>query len=234
MDKIIVFDIWADYAHIKKPYTTTSPITYSIPTRTVITGILGAILGIPKNKNNVILNSDDCSISLRIINPIKKVMVAQNLIDTKTAKYYARMKQRTQIRFEYLKESKYRIYVMLKNDELYRELRDKLVGHESYYTISVGLSENLANFDYIGEYDYELIRQETEIDSVISLDKVNEEDIVFEGDKEYFTERIAIDMLEDREVTKYSDVLFERNGKKIKVRDIECYELENQERVVFM
>ena len=234
MDKIIVFDIWADYAHIKKPYTTTSPITYSIPTRTVITGILGAILGIPKNKNNIIFNSDVCNISLKIINPVKKVMIAQNLINTKTAKHMARIKDRTQIKFEYLKESKYRVYVMIEDDKLYSQLRDRLVEHESYYTISIGLSENLANYSYVGEYDYETIRDESDIDSIINLDKVNEEDIVFEGEKEYFTERIAVDMLENREVTKYSDILFERNGSTIKVLDIEYCKLENEEKIVFI
>ena len=52
MSKIIIFDIWGDYAHFKKPYTTTSPLTYSIPSRTALTGIIGAIMGIRKDKNN--------------------------------------------------------------------------------------------------------------------------------------------------------------------------------------
>ena len=81
MSKVIVFDIWGNYAHFRKPYTTTSPLTYSIPSRTVLTGIIGAIMGIEKGKNNEILNYSNCNLSLKILNPIKKVLINQNLIN---------------------------------------------------------------------------------------------------------------------------------------------------------
>ena len=51
MKKVLVFDIWSEYGHFKKPYTTTSPLTFSIPSRTALTGIIGAILGIEKGMN---------------------------------------------------------------------------------------------------------------------------------------------------------------------------------------
>ena len=112
MSKIIIFDIWGDYAHFKKPYTTTSPLTYSIPSRTALTGIIGAIMGIRKDKNNEDLNYSKCNLSIRIMNPIKKTIINQNLINTKTAEKMSRMKSkggRTQIRIENLKDVKYNL-----------------------------------------------------------------------------------------------------------------------------
>ena len=47
-DKLLVFDIGSEYGHFRKFNTTTSPLTYSIPTRPAITGLLGAILGIER------------------------------------------------------------------------------------------------------------------------------------------------------------------------------------------
>ena len=50
-EKYLVFDISASYGHFKKPYTTTSPLTYSIPTRTAVTGIIAAMLGLGKEEH---------------------------------------------------------------------------------------------------------------------------------------------------------------------------------------
>ena len=46
--EILIFDIQSEYGHFRKYNTTTSPLTYSIPTRTAIAGILGAILGMER------------------------------------------------------------------------------------------------------------------------------------------------------------------------------------------
>jgi CRISPR-associated protein Cas5h len=44
--KVLVFDITSDYAHFRKPYTTTSALTYSVPPRTAIVGLVGNIIGV--------------------------------------------------------------------------------------------------------------------------------------------------------------------------------------------
>ena len=46
--ELLIFDIRGEYGHFRKYNTTTSPLTYSIPTRTAIAGILGAILGMER------------------------------------------------------------------------------------------------------------------------------------------------------------------------------------------
>jgi len=57
VEKYLVFDISASYGHFKKPYTTTSPLTYSIPTRTAVSGIIAAVLGFGKKTTRSILQS---------------------------------------------------------------------------------------------------------------------------------------------------------------------------------
>lgn len=232
MEKVLIFDVWADYAHFKKPYTTTSPITYSIPSRTTLTGLLGAILGIEKNKNNVELSPEEISIGLKILKPIKKVMVGHNLIDTKTAKYMAQMKNRTQIKFEYIKEPRYRIYVS--GGKYYDELRRFLENHESSYTLSLGLAQCLANFEYIGEVEGTLKEGSCEIDSVLPLEGLHPNQVEIKDGLELFSDRFAKKMKEDREVLEYSDVLFERNGKPVSIKEIEYLELSNGENIKFL
>ena len=59
----------------------------------------------------------------------------------------------------------------------------------------------------------------------------------FEEGKEYFSEVMPGEMGEEREVTDYSEILFERNGKSIKAKARELWEVENGgriERIVFL
>ena len=44
----IIFDVYGEYGHFRKFNTTTSPLTYSIPTPSAIFGLLGAVLGIER------------------------------------------------------------------------------------------------------------------------------------------------------------------------------------------
>ena len=48
--KCLVFDIKGDYGHFKKYYTTSSPLTFSIPPRTTVSGMIGALIGLDKEE----------------------------------------------------------------------------------------------------------------------------------------------------------------------------------------
>ncbi len=82
-DKLLVFDIGSEYGHFRKFNTTTSPLTYSIPTRPAIAGLLGAILGIERElsagkfRDGVmpiaeVFTKEKARIGVQLINPVKK------------------------------------------------------------------------------------------------------------------------------------------------------------------
>jgi CRISPR-associated protein Cas5h len=215
-DKFLVFDIWSQYAHFKKPYTTTSPLTFSLPPRTVISGILAAIAGIDKNEYISCFSKDLSDIAIGIRKPVKKVRIAENLINTKES--MTRIFSRTQIRIEFLKNPKYRVYFNHSCVEIYNKLKKMLENHASFYTVSLGLSENLANYEYIGEF--ESIKKDLEeqvfISSVIPLDVLKKSKLLITDEAEYFTENIPVEMTEQRKTIQFREVLFERNAKRIK------------------
>lgn len=234
MSKIILFDIWGDYAHFRKPYTTTSPLTYAFPPRTAITGIIGAILGLEKEKNNQALDSSQCNIAIKMLHPLKKTIISENFIDTKRAVLMSRIKGRTQIRIEFLKDVRYRIYIGIFNNEMHNKLKKMLQAHTSIFTVSLGISESIANFRFIGEYQYAKKQGDADIDSVIVMDEIKKESIKLEEEKEYFTDRFPMDMKENREVSRYSDILFERKCRKIKVRNCSYITVENNENIIWL
>jgi len=244
LNKIIVFDVWAEYAHFRKYYTTTSPLTFSVPPRTAICGLIGAIAGLSKAENEYLkyFPFEEAKIGLRILSPIKKTIVAQNLIHTKNAKGAGMnlITQRTQIRFEFLKLPKYRIYFAYfgKNEKLL-ELKNLLSEHKSIYTPVLGLSENLANFSFVGEFEIEqkISRDFVLLNSVIPLNQTTENGISFDYDAEYFSERQPLMLNIERVTEKYDDIIFERNGRPVKVKTKNgYYEIngEEKEKIVFI
>lgn len=247
--KILVFDIWGDYAHFRRGYTTTSPLTFSIPPRTALCGLIGAILGLEKGNNEYLkhFTLDKARIGLRLFNsnPVKKTITAENLINTKEAEGIGMnlIGERTQIRFEFLKDPMYRIYFWHKDNDLYTKLKINLLEHKSVYTPCLGLSENIANFKFIGEFDILLKNPEIEflqIHSVLPVEKVLEKNgINFNFKGEYFSLRLPVELNQKRIVTKYSDVLFERNGNPIEAKMKEpCFVIRydggKEEQIVFI
>jgi len=232
IEKVLVFDVWGDYAHYRRFYTTTSPLTFPIPTRTALCGLIGAIIGLD-NKENRYLDSfslDYAYIGIKLDekHPLKKVIIAQNLIDTKKSKGVGMnlIANRTQIRFELIKNPKYRIYFYHRDENIYNKLRDYLGSHLSVYTPCLGLSENIANFKYVGEFSAKE-KIETgivQISTILPKENISDnEGIVFKENKEYFSIKIPIEMNTDRVVTKYGDVIFERNGQHIETKLKESY-----------
>lgn len=191
MDKVIAFDLWGDYAHFRKHYTTTSPLTFSIPPRTTLCGLLAAIIGLDKLDYLNYFSDKDASIGVQLLSNVKKVTLAENLIDTKKAgKLMNQIRQRTQIRFELLKDPKYRIFVNHKTPSIHLKLKEMLQEHKTVYTLCLGLSELIANFKFIGEYNYEIVRDCSEVDVLTALPKKNLINLTFIDDYEYLSETL--------------------------------------------
>jgi len=233
MDKILVFDVWGDYAHFRRFYTTTSPLSFPIPPRTALCGLIGAIIGLEKEGNDYLnyFSTESAHIALKLLNPIKKAIIAENLIDTKTARGPGMnlITNRTQIRFEFLKDQKYRIYFCCTNkeDTVYQKLKFNLQHHKTVYTPCLGLSENIANYKFKGEFEINTLSCEDSyisIHTVLPLQKISEkEGIMFESEGEYFSINMPIELNTQRVVVKYRDIIFDRTGRPIKTKLIEPY-----------
>lgn len=236
MNTILVFDVWSEYAHFRKYYTTTSPLTFSIPSRTAVCGLIAGIIGLGKDEYLNHFVKEKANIAVGILAPVKKVRIAENLIDTKRAAMMSRIKTRTQIRFEFLKDAKFRIYFHHTDPEVYGKVLDFLINHKCVYTPCLGLSENIANFSFVGEMKCEEVNNLdiVKIDSAISIPNNSQIEIDFEEGGEYFYETLPIEMRADRSVCEYSKVVFERNGAQVAAKVGKFWELENNERIVFL
>lgn len=233
MDKILAFDIWGEYAHFRKYYTTTSPLSYSIPTRTSIVGLLGAIIGENKETNPDKFSKNKASITVKLINPVKKVRISENLVNTKNA-WNIVTGNRTQIKFEFVKDPCYRIFIRHNDNSINDKIINMIKEHKSVYTPYLGITEHIANFSYVGVYSGELTRKEDFVRIDSAIPKKNIVEIDFENGHEYLLEDMPVEMNNDRVVSEYSSILFERNGKWINAKVNEFYKLDNGENIVFI
>ncbi len=237
--KVLVFDIWGDYGHFRKFYTTSSPLTFSFPPPSTIAGILGAIYGAGKDEYLKVFLYGKCKIALKIVNPVKKVRMGINLINTKggywtpySNKYH---EPRTQIRTEILKDPYFRIYCAHEDEKMFKIIKDLLKEHKSTYTVSLGLSEMLADFKYVGEYSSETKSDNglVELQTPVMETKLIKDGLEIESGKKYFKEKMPIKMNQERIVEKYDDVIFEPDGKTIKAKVKNYCRLENGENITF-
>ncbi len=229
--KALKFEIWGEFAHFRKPYTTSSPLTFPFPTRPAIAGIIGAILGKPKN--DIICQNEDSLIAICLKNPVKKMRLGINLSLVPSsgalkAGHYDMQKQTNrmpQIRYEYIKDPHYIIYFNHKDENIYNSLKEHLQSHTSIYTPYLGISEHLANFKLIEEIELQE-KQDTnivKICSVIPKKHLKYPIEEFEDNSEYFNVRMSNRLNEERIVQEYTEVVFEKNCKPIKAIPIKYW-----------
>lgn len=224
---VLVFDIWGDYGHFKVPYTTTSPLTFPVPSKTAVYGMLGAILGLDKHSYLQQFQNDSCSVAISLKKPFKKTYISENLLHTKNVVQFARMKKKpaphSPTRIEFLKDPKFRLYVTLKEEQMFNQLHNHLQAHTSVYSLSLGLSECIANYKFIGMYKtQEKNKPANYIDmrSIVPFSSISSNkdiDIVSEG-KRFLKIHLPLEFKPDRELIHSMDFLIESNGYTIQAK----------------
>jgi len=243
--KAILFDIWGDWAHFKKFYTTASPITFHFPPITAVKGIIGAILGLgkdPADDHFYIRELEGLWCAVQIVRPIKTFRMGYNWIETKKAKYLSRIpseKGRYQTVIETVKDPHYRIYAAFpENTELFNRLSQLLQQHKSVYTPYLGISEHLANFRFVAER--EAVQKYADafipIHSIVSVENLKRNGQLAIQIKEghaYQRDRIPVAMNAERMVTRYESVIYEMNGKAVDVIPKQYWELSDGTNIHF-
>lgn len=78
--KMIIFDLYGRFAHFRKFYTNSSSLSYSVPPRTTIEGIIAALLGYERDSYYDLLDVDKLNVAVRKIGESRKVMQSLNYI----------------------------------------------------------------------------------------------------------------------------------------------------------
>lgn len=247
----LIFDIYGEYGHFRKFNTTTSPLTYSIPTPSAIYGLLGAVLGIEREDSHnkirekkehlrEVFSSENTVVAVRVLSEIKKVNIGFNLLDTGSYQSFFNITNRTQIEYELLKDPKFRIYLSwdhLLKDELTERLKNKRFHFNPY----LGISQMTSNIEFVAEKELIEISETDyiEFNTAINISEVQPEkapiDIDFIKERTFQVETFPLDMHIDRTIKRYGEILVEMNGDSVKaLPNKKSYTIENEGNIQFL
>jgi len=219
--KVLSFKVWGKFAHFRKFWTTSSSLSYPFPPPTTVRGIIGAILGF--SKREYIKKTAPLKVGIEILKPVRSTRISVNFLDTKRLgiNYKSFVKNstksgilHTQTLLEVLINPEYRIYAASEDKELFNLLEETLKRGENHYTVSLGLANFLANFEYENTFECENLETTERVDTVIPVSLV--ENLDFEEDNLVGRDTIPVKLSEERKPISYESVIFSLSGKPLR------------------
>lgn len=168
-----VFEVSGPMAMFRKPYTTTSSVSYAFPPPTAIAGLICAIVGIShsnleKREGYRALYWEKLSgtrVSIAIKNPLSWLWQTINFSNLKEPQKNLHI----QVKHQFVANPRYRIYVA---EGLEESLLHFLKQGSFIYTPYLGVAYGLANIEFIGCFDEIPLKDETGLNRPIAVDTV--------------------------------------------------------------
>jgi CRISPR-associated protein Cas5h len=219
--QFVSFEVASEMAHFRRPYAITTALTFPIPPRTALCGLVGAILGLPKNACLDSFRDDQAVFGLQLVRPFVSGHVSINLLQTKGSPSFRPLatNPRSAMRYEIIRCPHYRI--LFSHPALGRRLIDSLKRGESYYTPCLGLAWMIA---WIQGEPALLTADSTfesddfrEFVSPVRTDDLRDE-IHWDPKSVYQRVRMPAEMQPDRRVTRYQEYIIDTTGRPIRAR----------------
>ncbi|WP_058365095.1 type I-B CRISPR-associated protein Cas5b [Haloparvum sedimenti] len=160
------FELRGPWGHFRRVEGNIVKQTYRVPPRTTVAGIVAAILGLDRDSYYDAFGPDRSAVAVEPLTELRTMNLPQNTLSTakehmKTVptRGHARISMpdptelRQQHNYEVLVDPAYRIDLRLADEALFDDLRGHLESGTSHYPPSLGLSEHLAEVEYLGTHD---------------------------------------------------------------------------------
>lgn len=160
--EVISFDISGKIAHFRKYYANNTALSFSIPPRTTIMGMLAAICGLPKDSYYELFSSQNIDIGIALHTRTKKTIHRLNLMRVLGPSDFRGSKGRIQTPFEIvtgedLKDSTitYRIFLRPLEipEEEYKHLKELLQTKGNNFALTLGAASFNASLSKYQEYE---------------------------------------------------------------------------------
>lgn len=160
-ERVISFTVRGEWAHFRRVEANRTKMTYRLPPRTTIAGMLAAISGYNRDGYYGLFGPGESAIAIGVHpdHPIRTVSMPMLNLDTrdegmtsvKTSAGPVRFPNPDAVRqryaYEFIREPGYRIDIWLSDDAAMDELASRLTEGRAQYAPTLGLSECLARID---------------------------------------------------------------------------------------
>jgi CRISPR-associated protein Cas5h len=217
--QFVAFEVASDIAHFRRQYAITTALTYVVPPRTALCGLVGAILGLPKNQCLQHFTDEHAVFGLQVIEPIRTGHISINLLDTKGSSDFRpkRINPHTAMRYEIVRSPRYR--VIFGHETLGEKLAELLKRRESHYTPCLGLAWMIAWLDGVRLLSGDRVSDNQEYQPFSSLVRTDDlrpgTDVHWNNGSIYQRIRMPAEMRADRKVTRYEEYIVETTGRSV-------------------
>ena len=155
--KLISFQISGRYGHFLRAEGGASAPTYPVPPRTVILGLIGAVLGLNKDQPQILLEPAQIALSGRLpqthwhIAKLRKdspAALSKTVKRSQKAEKTTKLEKATLIGQEWLFNPFYKVWVSVP-DSYFADLERRLIEKRWHFQPSLGLSEMMADLAYL-------------------------------------------------------------------------------------
>jgi CRISPR-associated protein Cas5h len=241
-DTILELKLAGSLAHYRKFYTNASSLTYSIPPRTSLCGLVASILKMPRDSYYDALSSRNLGVAIAIApNPgFRRQFFTTNYVGND--KLVNDVSGHKQCRLELLMpapgyELSWNIYLGFKEDSgtITHELKERIEKQNLGYDLYLGQRQFRANISLIDSYDVQRFKSVPEseyVDSVIAKNQIVDLDL---ASYKINIERMPMEQALEtkgkksyRRSVRFADLLIEATGNRLHGRFTDLVQIENQ------
>jgi len=233
--QVLTFDLVGKMAHFRKYYANNTAMSFSVPPRTTLMGVLAAILGFPRDSYYEQLSSEHLRLGVGLRTPIKKGFHRLNFLKVESAKDLDGSKGRIQLPFEVITGYdlvrdmvRYRVYVAptVTGEAVFRQLVEQVLsGNGPHFALSLGTANFTASLLDAQLHEQARTSSSDEVQefySTVPTDRVVTLPIMREdgGSLSLEEELLPADFLGDgqRELRAMNRVLFSTDGQPLRAR----------------
>lgn len=234
--EVLQIDVGGKLAHFRKYYANNTAMSFSIPPRTTLMGMLAGMLGLPRDSYYEELASERIRIGIRVMQPIKKTFHRLNLLKIVGKGDFDGSNGRIQTPFEIVSGLSisrdmvvYRLYVACHEDgkETFQSLKKAVLERQLQYALTFGtanftasiLSATLVtNVQLTNSTDWVLIHSAMPSEAVdqLDFDRQRTEDTLQSIEEELLPGDFVGNF--DRELRRMDRVLFSTTASGVRVQ----------------
>ena len=157
--RVLTFDLVGKMAHFRKYYANNTAMSFSVPPRTTLMGVLAAILGLPRDSYYAALSGQQLRLGVGVRSPLKKSFHRLNFLKVEASRDLDGSKGRIQLPFEVVTGYdlardfvRYRVYVAptAEGTDIFNQLVARLTtGHGPHFSLSLGTANFLAALEHV-------------------------------------------------------------------------------------
>jgi len=238
--KIVRFFYSGRLGHFLRAEATANALTYPVPPRTVLLGLCGAILGLPKDAAQVLLQSAQFAVCGPIpekfwhkANMRKTLPIALPYNVKKSDKGSTAEEKNTRLPQEMLWQPRFEIFASMPESHQ-ADFDSRVRQGRTHFTPCLGLSELIASVEWISTDVGTLLPEgEHDVECAIPMDRGNL-DGKYARDQQLAIQKIRMPRSVDpKRVFVHENYLLERDARAIRIQSANVYQV-GRSRIVFL